>query len=64
MEPQTAQQDSPIKRASQRVEDLRGYCRIAKSQWDEHDEVRYMLGLIENRLTDTLKDLAHQLESK
>lgn len=64
MKPQTAQQDSPVKRASQRIEDLRGYCRIAQSQWDKEDEVRHMLDLIEDRLTDTLKDLAHQLENK
>lgn len=50
------EQSEAMKRAIQRLEDLRGYCRIFKSEWDE--EIRIAFDLIEDRITATLDDLA------
>lgn len=50
------EQSEAMKRAIQRLEDLRGYCRIFKSEWDE--EILIAFDLIEDRITATLDDLA------
>lgn len=49
-------QSEAMKRAVQRLEDLRGYCRIYRNEWDE--EIRLAFDIIEDRITDTLNDLA------
>lgn len=50
-------QSEAMKRAVQRLEDLRGYCRIYKREYDEN-EIRYALDLIEDCITETINDLA------
>jgi hypothetical protein len=64
VEGRTAQLDDSIYRASKQLQNLLGYCIVAKSGWEEEDEVWKVLSLISARLMDTLMELEPQEVSK
>lgn len=56
---ETAQKEDsdPLRRACQRLDDLRGYCRTIVEEYEENDEFAYMFSCVESRVIQTLTDL-------